>query len=384
MDAEEAADTLMAATQLRAKLTELELRIAVHADTVRVGDEVAASSTANWWANQTRQDRPVTFKLMLLAQALETDLFVPLRVGFASGELNVEQAHVIRRAIDDLPDDLDPVLTGTAVSLLVAEAGHLAPRELRILGKGILATLAPDVADAVLEKKLAKEEREAAAAARFTMTKDGHGKVHGRFTLSALHGAMLEKALLALAAPKHRAAVDGHLGPRRPSPERMGKAFTEYLEGYPTSKLPKAGGLAATVVVTIPLETLMGGLKAASLDTGGLLSPGAARRLACQARIIPMVLGGDSVVLDVGRTYRWHNDPMRVAIGVRDGGCTADGCDWSPGLCHVHHKVPWHQGGGTSVKDGQLLCPHHHARAHDPTYTMSDLPGGKVTFTRRQ
>ncbi len=230
----------------------------------------------------------------------------------------------------------------------MAQAEHLAPRELRILGKGILATLAPDVADAVLERKLAKEERDAAAAARLTLSKDGHGKVHGRFTLSALHGAMLEKALHALAAPRHRAAVDGHAGERRPTPERMGRAFTEYLEAYPTTKLPKAGGVAATVVVTIPLATLMGGLKAASLDTGGLLSAGAARRLACQAGIIPIVLGGDSEVLDVARQHRFHPTPIRVAMGIRDGGCTAQGCDWPPGMCHAHHKTPWHQGGGTS------------------------------------
>ena len=215
--------------------------------------------------------------------------------------MNVDQALVIVRAVEDLPDDLDPILPAKAVEVLVAEAAHLAPRELRVLGKGILATLAPDVADAELEKKLAKEERDAAAAARLTMTRDGHGKVHGKFTLSALHGAMLEKALLAIAAPKHRAAVDGHAGKRRPTPERMGRAFGEYLESYPTNRLPQAGGLAATIVVTITLETLMGGLNAACIDTGGLLSASEARRLACQAGIIPVVLGGPSEVLDVAR-----------------------------------------------------------------------------------
>ncbi len=278
----------------------------------------------------------MTARLMHLAQALEADLFVPVRDGLGVGEVNVEQAQVIVRAVEDLPDDLDPALTAKAVGLLVA--------------------------DAVLERKLAKEERDAAAAARLTLTKDGHGKVHGRFTLSALHGAMLEKALHALAAPRHRAAVDGHAGPRRPTPERMGRAFAEYLEAYPTTKLPKAGGVAATVVVTIPLATLMGGLKAASLDTGGLLSAGAARRLACRAGIIPMVLGGDSEVLDVARQHRFHPTPIRVAMGIRDGGCTAQGCDWPPGMCHAHHKTPWHQGGGTSLQDERP--PRQQGRLH--------------------
>ena len=80
MGAEEAADTLTALTRQAARIAELTLRVAAHADTLHVGDEVAASSTANWWAHLTRQDRPTTFGLMRLAQALETDLFEPVRV----------------------------------------------------------------------------------------------------------------------------------------------------------------------------------------------------------------------------------------------------------------------------------------------------------------
>ena len=165
--------------------------------------------------------------------------------------MNVEQALVIVRAVEDLPDDLDPVLPAKAVEVLVAEAAHLAPRELRVLGKGILATLAPDVADAELEKKLAKEERDAAAAARFTMTRDGHGKVHGKFTLSALHGAMLEKALLAIAAPE---APRRRRRPRRnPQPDAGadGTGVRRVPRVLPHHRLPQAGGLAATIVVTM-------------------------------------------------------------------------------------------------------------------------------------
>jgi hypothetical protein len=73
------------------------------------------------------------------------------------------------------------------------------------------------------------------------------------------------------------------------------------IQRYPTKALPKAGGLNATVVVLMPLETLMGSLKAAHLDTGESISPGQARRLACAAGIIPAVLGGESEVLDLSR-----------------------------------------------------------------------------------
>ena len=52
-------------------------------------------------------------------------------------------------------------------------------------------------------------------------------------------------------------------------------------------------------------------------------------------------------------------------------------------MCHAHHDQPWSHGGDTDLKNGRLLCPRHHARAHDPTYTMTKLPGGKVRFHRR-
>jgi hypothetical protein len=104
-----------------------------------------------------------------------------------------------------------------------------------------------------------------------------------------------------------------------------------------------------------------------------------------QAAVHPLgaAAGGKGQVLDLGRRKRFHTEPQRLAMALRDGGCTADECDWPPGLCHAHHEVPWARGGGTSVASGRLLCPRHHARAHDPAYDTKRLPGGKLTFHRR-
>ncbi len=80
--------------------------------------------------------------------------------------------------------------------------------------------------------------------------------------------------------------------PGGPGPERMGAAFCEYIERYPTDRLPEAGGAAATVVVTIRLDQLQDALGAGVLDDNGRISATEARRLACEAAIIPAVLGG--------------------------------------------------------------------------------------------
>ena len=361
-------------------MAELELRVAEHARTAGVGESAGATSTANHWAHVTHQTRTEAHRKIRLALMLASR--PALRAALAAGDVLVEQAAVIGAAVDAVPAEF----ADRAERLLIGFAAEHDAKALKILGMRILEYLDPEAAEAHEAAQLKKEERAGAASTRLTMTADGHGRVHRRFTLPAAQAAMLKKALLAFAAPRHRAAVDGHQdnpGERRPTAERLGQAFGELIERYPTDKLPAAGGVNATVVVTMDLATLMGGLKAASLDTGETITADTARRWACEAGIIPAVLGGKSQVLDLGRTRRFHSKAQRIAMALEQGGCTAEGCDWPPGLCHAHHEIPWGRLGGTSVEHGLLLCPRHHARAHDPTYLMAKLPGGKVAFSRR-
>jgi hypothetical protein len=243
----------------------------------------------------------------------------------------VDQAQAIVTAVEELPDDLDHEVRSEAVATLVGYAADHDAKGLRVLGRRILEVVAPQVGEADEARLLAAEERETEATASFRMSDDGHGKCHGRFTIPALHGAMLKKALLAYAAPKHRTSVDGQASePGRPSAHRLGEALVEYLETYPVDRLPTTGGVSATVVVTMPVDTLMGGLKAAQLDTGHRISPGLARRLACRAGMIPAVLGSQSQVLDLGggsgsttnpSGSRWPSSkapaPPRAATGHR-------------------------------------------------------------------
>jgi hypothetical protein len=381
----ETRETMVEITFVEAQLAELKARVTAHGQAVEVEAESGATSTANWLAHTTRQTRTSTHRLTRLAAALATEAHEPVRVALADGELLVDQAEVIIAAIDALPDDLvDDDLRAQAQATLIGYAADHDAKALRILGKRILEVVAPEIGEAHEAKVLEAEEREAEAAAVFRMHDDGHGKSHGRFTLPTAVAEILRKALLGIAAPKHRASVDGHTpAPGTPSAQKMGRAFSEYITGYPAENLPAAGGVNATVVVTMTLDTLIGGLKAAQLDTGHRISPSLARRWACEAGIIPAVLGSKSQVLDLGRKRRFHTKAQRIALAIEQGGCTAEGCDWPPGMCHTHHHQPWSQGGATDLTNGRLLCPRHHARAHDPTYTMTQLPEGTVRFHRR-
>ncbi|WP_457203346.1 DUF222 domain-containing protein [Nocardioides sp. HB32] len=263
MDAVETTATLVSLTRLKAQVAELEARVAEHADDEQV----------DAWAHRTRQTKPAVLGQVKLGQALVTRGHV--RDALAAGDLVVEQARVIVTALDQLPGDLDTALVDRAERHLVAAGReHTAPT-LRILGKRLMDVVAPDLADEYEAKQLAREEADALLATTFTMVDDGHGKCHGKFTVPSFHGAALKKMLLAIAAPKHRTATDGPAAPGagvvpRPGRERLGRAFCELIERYPAHQLPQTGGVSATIVVTMTLETLEGRLEqAALLDTGG-------------------------------------------------------------------------------------------------------------------
>src|ERR1044072_8797030 len=231
MDAAETKATLLEVTTLKAQVAELELRVAAHADELKVGEDEGATSTATRWAPQTKQRRPAATGQVRLAHALPARTHV--RDALAAGNLRVEQARVIVQALAKLPTDLDPQLVERAERHLVHEAGHHDAKTLGVLGNRLLEVIAPHLADAHEGKLLAKEEADALAGVRLTMFDDGHGQTHGRFTLPTLHGAMWKKALLAYAAPKHQTAVHGRRVERRPGPERMGRAL-----GEPNAHLP--------------------------------------------------------------------------------------------------------------------------------------------------
>ncbi|MEO5853492.1 MAG: DUF222 domain-containing protein [Nocardioides sp.] len=390
MTPQETAPTLLALTRLKARIAELELGVVAHAVTVEVGLAQGATSTSNWWAHQTKMTRPEAHRLTTLACRLG-DARQPVRAALAAGEVLADQAAVIVEAVDALPADLaDAAVVAQAEAVLLEYAAEHDARALRVLGRRILDVVAPEVGEAHEARLLAGEEAEARAAASFRMVDDGHGQCHGRFSVPSLHGAMLQKHLMALAARRHQVAAAAAAAAAEPAAtrdlptrHRLGQAFCDYIETRREDTVPHAGGVPATIVVTMSLDSLLGGLAAASLDTGGRISAGEARRLACQAGIIPAVLGGKSQVLDLGRKRRFHTEPQRIALALRDGGCTAEGCDRPPGMCHAHHDRPWHQGGHTDVKTGRLLCPRHHTLTHDPRYTTNPTAHGKLRFITR-
>ncbi len=88
------------------------------------------------------------------------------------------------------------------------------------------------------------------------------------------------------------------------------------------------------------------------------------RRLACDAEIIPAVLGSQGEPFDVGRAKRLVTLAIWAALVIRDRHCAFPGCDRPPLMCHAHHIVHWISGGETKLDNLVLLCSHHHRVIH--------------------
>ena len=391
LDQTATAASLVEIAAAEARLGELKHRVLAHASQVRVEEATGAATTATWLARATRTTVRSSRRAVHLATTLET--YQRLREGYAAGTVNTEQAEVIARALDALPTDIPATVRTAAEQRLVDLAAHHDACDLRVLGDRVLDVVAPAVADAHEAARLEAEERAAARKTMMTMTPDGQGSVHGRFTVPELHAGMLRKQLLALVVHDKPAltstpatACEQEEG-ERPEPVKaataveLGAAFCELLERLDGSQVPEMS-TGATVVVTMTLETLAGGL-AATLDTGDRIAAHTARRLACEAGIIPVVLDGRREVLDQGRRKRLFTRAQRVSLATRDGGCTAAGCRTAAWFCHAHHDQPWAAGGTTDLTNGRLLCPTHHRTAHAPRYDTRVLADHQIEFTLR-
>jgi hypothetical protein len=158
--------------------------------------------------------------------------------------------------------------------------------------------------------------------------------------------------------------VDGvpdQRSPARRDADALIEAMTRLLD---EGELPTRGGQRPHLVLTMGLNDLIDALGTAVLDTGGCLSAAEVRRLACDAALIPMVLGSDSMPLDVGRHQRLATTALRDALTQRDKGCSFPSCDRPPRYCQAHHVRHWLDGGDTALHNMCLLCEYHHTIVH--------------------
>ena len=135
--------------------------------------------------------------------------------------------------------------------------------------------------------------------------------------------------------------------------------------------LSDVGGLRPQVLVTIGYQDLAAEVgRAGTAAFGGLLSARSIRRIACDAEVLPVVLGTQGQILDVGQSRRLFPPGLRKALTARDGGCAFPDCMMPSPWTEAHHIIPWSRGGPTTVDNGVLLCIRHHHLLHQNEWTI--------------
>ncbi len=205
--------------------------------------------------------------------------------------------------------------------------------------------------------------------------------------------AVLEAAIGPLSAP----APNEETGQRdlRPAGQRRVEALAEVCRRSSALDADGQGGdgpagSAAALHVTIALSDLQemtgagtvagagaGGVTEAggamvtgagevlgSTATGTLLSPEVLRRVACDAALIPHVLGTAGEDLDLGRVVRLFTRAQRRRLWRRDRCCTFPGCSKPASWTKAHHVLHWADGGLSEVDNAALLCQDHHTFVH--------------------
>lgn len=383
MSTREKEAALVALTEARSQLDALVLRVLAESDDI--AEAHGLRDAAAWLAVETRTTHRAARRDLALARSLGGHAYVG--DALAAGALRTEQARAVVEAVDALPPRVDADTRDRARATMLAMALEHDAKDLGQIGKRILDVVAPELGESHEAAVLAAEEARADATVELTLIEDdGEGRCRGWFTGPSRVGKMLKRHLLALANPARHDEADlkDEAGNWKPLRRRLGEAFVEYVERYPVDRTPQTAGVNATVVVTMTLEQLLADNGTALLDDGSRMSAGQACRLACEAGIIPAVLGTKSQPLDLGRRARLFTKAQRIALALRDGGCTARGCETSASGCHAHHDDPWSRHGLTDLAKGRLLCPRHHRLAHDSRYEMRIHADNTLTFTRRR
>ena len=276
-----------------------------------------------------------------------------------AGRVGFDQATAIVHSIRRLPCELDVDTVDECEQAMLAHVHEFDPDLMKQFGHHVVTVVAPEVGEEADRLALLREEARARGDRSFTWARDGFGSVRFRGQLPIVDAEPLVALMTAVTASL---PVTDELGELIPIHRRQADALKTIVGTYAASgQAPTLGGDRPRIVVTISLDALRTGLGMGTLcSSGEALSAGDIRRLACDADIIPGVVGGASQILDLGRGSRLFTGPTRQALALRDQGCVFPGCNAPPTSCEGHHIQPWWAGGRTDLGNAVLLCPHHH------------------------
>jgi Domain of unknown function (DUF222)/HNH endonuclease len=311
--------------------------------------------------------------------------FIAVGVALQNGDLGLDQADAIVRTLLNSVPTAEPADLAKAIDHLVASAGSTAADALALEAQDARAELTrPNPVD-----------REAALRAerylRVGREIDGLRRIYGQ--LDPESAGIVVAAFDAVTNPRRggprfvdeesKAHAKKLQDDERTDDQLRLDAFVEFVRlASSIGHKPTLGAArpALRVVITshdLRLNELDSKDGTAHID--GIhepISAATARRLACDAGFLPVTLGTDGEILDVGVENRLFTPPQRTGLAVRDGGCRWTDCELPPAWCEAHHMEEWSNGGKTDINNGILLCRHHHLLLHNNGWKITRERGG--------
>ena len=408
--------------RLADRVAALAAVLVAEADSTGASKQLAGAEMSSWLVLDTAASKREAAGVVKQGRALAAHPTVAEAA--LGGGIGVGQARSISRVLDALAPQLDGAQQLAAEQLMVGMAKHFDADGLAQAASTVLAKVAPATADELLERKLQREAEQAHRERSLRFYEAGGSirfsgslpKPVGRAWMGlidtyqhATRRTMLEEfsrlaepitfeqrradALALLiqqhqrqagrslaggrrrsaggrdksARPEHAVLVeqDERAGRRRPSSTGR-DGSPDWRRAAVAAGDPRGSSSMverARIFVVLDHDKLAAQAAGAGLLNGvEPLSAGDLRRLCCDAGMLPAVLGGGSVILDLGQEQRLVSPGLRAALELRDRGCVMPGCDVGPVGCEAHHIVPWASGGATALANLVLLCVQHHPK----------------------
>jgi hypothetical protein len=270
------------------------------------------------------------------------------------GEIGFQHLCVLVRTADRLKS--------SRTAKLFVEESLLEPAKEMSVGKFANfchhAVHAADPDGALADHVMSVEERRL----KLSTWEDGSLLISGR--LDSVGGAAVRTALEPLARKQGK---DDY----RDREQRLADALVEFAS---------RGTTPAHVQVTTSLETMRGlaGASAAEMEFSLPICWRTVQRFACDCSLTRVLLAGDSMVIDVGRSTRVVSGPTKRALRVRDKHCQWPGCERPASWTEAHHLIHWVHGGPTELSNLVCLCNRHHFLVHEGRWQLVRTEDGSL------
>jgi hypothetical protein len=267
-----------------------------------------------------------------------------------AGQISPGHVQVITECLDAIPARVSVEASGPAEQFLVEAARVEHPGQLRKTAAMLLARIDPDG----IEPR--DEDIDRSRGFGLRKHQDGTSTPTGRFTPELT--AMWETVLDSLAAPQ---PGPGGEPDTRTGAQRRHDAVAETLSRILRSgTLPEAGGVPVTVLIRTTATDLASGTGVAVTSHGTPISVSRLLQISGDAALLAAVCTDTGGIMSYGRQRRLASQGQRLALALRDGGCSFPGCDRPAAWTEVHHIIAWLDLGPTDIDNMCLLCRYHH------------------------